>query len=68
MSEDLPVATHSSTLTIMGVELKVHRLDDGRAIIEAEGFHQLFEAMGAGAEMTEEDAASLARVVHGSHT
>lgn len=65
---DLPQATHSGTVNIMGVELKVHRLDDGSTIIEAESVHALFEAMASGAPLSEEDAAALAKVVHGRHT
>ena len=60
---DLPVSTHRGTLTIMGVELVVHQLSDGQRIIEAEGLGKLFEAMGSGAELSEEDAMKLAKVV-----
>lgn len=61
MSE-LPTSTHRGTLTIMGVELVVHRLDNGKTIIEADGFHALFEAMASGAPLSEDDAMKLAKV------
>jgi hypothetical protein len=63
---NVPESTHSSTLNIMGVELVVHVLDDGRRIIEAEGLHQLIEAMSDGVELSEDEAAELARAVRGS--
>ena len=65
MSDDLPTATHSGVVTIMGVDLHVHRLDDGRTIIEADDVHRLFEAMGLGVPVTEADAEALAKVLRG---
>ena len=44
--EDTPVATHEVKTTILGVELRTYRLDDGRAIIHADDFHKLLDAMG----------------------
>ena len=61
--DDLPVSTHRGTLTVMGVELVVHQLSDGQRIIEAEGLGKLFEAMASGADLSEEDAMKLAKVV-----
>lgn len=63
MSADLPTATHSGTVTIMGVDLVVHRLDSGQTVIEPEGVHRLFEAMANGADLTPEDAMKFAKVV-----
>ena len=44
--EDIPKATHQGTTTIMGIEVRTYRLDDGRSIIHADDFHKLLEAMG----------------------
>jgi hypothetical protein len=44
--EDIPKATHEGTQTIMGVEVRTYRLDDGRTIINADDFHKLLAAMG----------------------
>lgn len=61
--DSLPVSTHSSTLSVMGVELIVHQLSNGQRIIEAEGMGKLFEAMASGAPLSEDDAMKLAKVV-----
>lgn len=44
--EDIPVATHESVQTIMGVEVRSYVLDDGRRIINAEDFGKLMAVMG----------------------
>lgn len=44
--EDLPKATHEGRATILGVELRTYRLDDGRNIIHADDMHKLLEVMG----------------------
>ena len=44
--EDIPVATHEGTMTIMGVTLRTYRLDDGRTLIHADDFHRLMKVMG----------------------
>lgn len=44
--EDMPKATHEGKTTILGVEVRTYRLDDGRAIIHADDFHKLMEVMG----------------------
>lgn len=60
---ELPSATHSGTLTIMGVELRVHRLNNGRTVLEKEGVDQLFGAMLSGAELSEAEVEDLARAL-----
>jgi len=44
--EDLPNATHEGVTTILGIEVRTYRLDDGRSIIHADDFHKVLEAMG----------------------
>ena len=65
-SERIPTAIHSSTLTIWGVELHVHVLDDGRRIIEAEDVRRLFAKWSEpGVVVTQEEADALARAIKG---
>lgn len=40
-----PQSIREGTLTIFGVELKVHHLDNGQRIIEEESIIRLFERM-----------------------
>lgn len=47
---DVPKATHEGKSTILGVEVRTYRLDDGRAVIHADDFHKLLEVMGLGPE------------------
>jgi hypothetical protein len=44
--EDIPKVTHTGIIDLLGVKARVHRLDDGRTVIEAEDFHKILEAMG----------------------
>lgn len=43
---DVPVATHHGVLDIAGVKLNCYRLDDGRAIVDADDFARLMEELG----------------------
>jgi hypothetical protein len=43
--EDIPVAIHESEMEIMGVKVRVHVLDDGRRVINAEDFAAVIAAM-----------------------
>jgi hypothetical protein len=45
---DTPVAVWSGTFRLFGVEVKCHRLSDGRNIIEQESMLRLLTAMGDG--------------------
>ena len=47
---DLPKATHEGKSTILGVEVRTYKLDDGRAVIHADDFHKLLEVMGITAD------------------
>ena len=38
----MPYATHYGELEILGVKLKVYRLNDGRSIIDGEDMRKLF--------------------------
>lgn len=45
MDKDLPAAVWSGSFRLFGVDVKVHTLDDGQRIIEADSVQQLLEAM-----------------------
>ena len=57
--EDIPKATHSGVMDLLGVKARVHRLDDGRTVIEAEDFHKILEAMG----ITPDDLAEVLKTI-----
>ena len=61
MTDDLPKSIATGTVTVFGVELHVHTLDDGRRIIEADGVHHLLAAM-AGGGVEPGEVAELARL------
>ena len=42
----LPYPTHSGILNLGGIELRVHRLSTGQAIIEEESMKKFLEALG----------------------
>lgn len=44
--EDIPKVTHTGVMDLLGVKARVHRLDNGRTVIEAEDFEKILEAMG----------------------
>ena len=54
--QDLPQATHEGVMTILGVQLRTYRLDDGRTVIHADDFHRLMAVM-AGEGQGEDDNA-----------
>lgn len=60
MIDELPTATHEGKLTIAGITLHVYRLDDGRALIDADDMAAFFDAMGNGIE----EYAELAKAIH----
>lgn len=45
---DLPVAVWSGSFRLFGVDVKCHRLADGRNIIEQESMEKVLDAMQAG--------------------
>lgn len=51
---DIPQATHEGKTTILGVEVRSYRLDDGRAVIHADDFHKILEVMGLGPDELKE--------------
>jgi hypothetical protein len=63
MTDALPNATWSGTLTVSGVELRCHVLDTGQRIIETESLERLFRAWGSGVAPapTEQEMADYAR-------
>jgi len=44
--EDVPIATHQGEMMILGLKVRVYRLDDGRTVIHADDFHALLAKMG----------------------
>ena len=64
MNDNLPQSINTGTLTVFGVELRVHTLDDGRRIIEADGMHRLLAAMGV-TDVEPGDLNGLAQLIHG---
>jgi hypothetical protein len=65
MADHVPVAVWSGELTLAGVTLRVHVLDDGMRIIDAGDFDALWAALEAGAQIDEDDVAAFARWQHG---
>ena len=66
MSEGLPESVHQGSISIMGVELKVHVLDDGQRVIEEGSVIDFFEALGKGPNPTKEEMETLARFMKGT--
>ena len=63
---DLPRSVATSTMTIVGVELIVHVLDNGQRVFEAPGFEELLRVVLHGDRpLTEDEAAEVARVIKG---
>ena len=64
---NLPEVARTATITVAGVDLTVHVLDDGQRVIEAESMERLFERLERGdvpATLVEEAKAALAGVGH----
>jgi hypothetical protein len=64
MSDALPQAIATSEMTIGGITLRCHVLDDGRRVLEADGMDRLVEALEAG-ELDVQDADRLGRWMKG---
>lgn len=60
MADDVPTAVWSGTIRLFGIDVRCHRLDDGRAIIETESMQKLLHAMASG-EVEPGDIESFAR-------
>jgi hypothetical protein len=46
--EDIPVATHTGVMKFGDLEIRVHRLDDGRTIIDADDFKKIMAFLDGG--------------------
>jgi hypothetical protein len=57
---DIPRATHEGVGEIFGVKVRTYHLDDGRAVIDADDFHKLLEALGFNGATESDLAAALA--------
>lgn len=44
--DDIPTATHEGKTTVLGVDLRTYRLDDGRSVIHADDFRKLMVVLG----------------------
>ena len=58
---DTPVSVWQGEMTLLGVVLHLHVLDDGTRIIEAADMVALLEAMGRGGPVDEDEIAAFAR-------
>lgn len=61
---DLPMSEHQGEITVLGVVLKMHVLEDGRRVVEKDGIDELFATL-AEEPLTQEDAERLARFIKG---
>lgn len=60
-----PVSVWQGEMTLLGVVLHLHVLDDGTRIIEADDMAALAEAMGRGGPVDEDEIAAFARWLQG---
>lgn len=65
MDEALPKSVAESTVTALGVALKVHVLDNGQRIIETDGMERLLAAMASGVMFAPGEQEALARAING---
>lgn len=56
-----PVAVWSGEMSMCGITLHVHVLNDGQRIVDAADFHELMEAWQGGAVLADAEAAAFAR-------
>jgi hypothetical protein len=63
---DTPVSVWTGEMTLLGVTLHVHVLDDGTRIIEAGDMAALLEAMEHAGRAEEDEMAAFARWLRGS--
>jgi hypothetical protein len=59
-----PVSTYQGELTVLGVTLRMHVLDDGTRVIEKGGIDELFATM-AEDPLDQDDADRLAKFIKG---
>lgn len=62
--ENIPTAIRTGKLELSGVTLRVHVLDDGRRVINADDMNALFLAWEQGSVPSEDEAQALARFIH----
>jgi len=65
MTDNLPRSISTGEVSIMGITLRVHQLDNGQRIIEASDFERFMQALAEGTPMTQEEAQELARHLKG---
>ena len=55
----IPTVTHTGTITICGVTMLVHRLDNGECVIDAESFKAFAPSPHSSSRMTEAEMDEL---------
>ncbi len=65
MAERVPVAVRSGQITISGITLHLHLLDDDTRIIEAQDVEKLFQAWANGVPLTMAEAEVAAHFIKG---
>lgn len=63
MSTPLPRAISEGTLTIGGMSLRVINLDNGQRVIDADDAEAFFAALHDGMDLSDDDAAALAKAL-----
>lgn len=46
--DDIPQATHEGVMELLGMKLRIYRLDDGNTVIHADDFHAFLKHSGFG--------------------
>lgn len=62
---EIPVSVWQGEMTLLGVTLRLHVLDDGKRIVEAEDMAALLEAMEHGGPADGDEMAAFARWLRG---
>ncbi len=58
-----PKSVLQSTVTVMGVDLVVHLLDNGERVVEAESVERLFAALGGPETRTAAEARAIMKAI-----
>lgn len=53
-----------STVTVMGIDLVVHLLDNGERVVEAESVERLFDALGGPETLTPAEARAIMKAIY----
>jgi hypothetical protein len=61
MSDELPAVVSESSFRLFGVDVRCYVLDNGQRIINADDFHAMMRAMGAGVFADPNDIAAFTK-------